>query len=228
VDTDVFKGYVIGVRGLLNAVNSLFVRLQRWKQGIPAGSAHIYNLLATRLLEREYEYVIEEIRKAGQRLRILVEVGCGTGKLLVKVAESIDAAVAVGLDISCAMARIAKSNIAKSGVYAKINVVVGDAHRLPFREKSVDFIVSTGTLHHLRTPEVFFRECSSVLAPGGEAWIYELSHDAESEDFKKMAEVLRKPRFLVKLVLAMHGLPRREYESGILRKRLYLLVRVTS
>lgn len=154
---------------MLNAVNSLFVRLQRWKQGIPAGSAHIYNLLATRLPEREYEYVIEEIKKAGRRLRIFVEVGCGTGKLLVKVAESIDVAVAVGLDISWAMARIAKSNSTKSGVYAKIDIVVGDAHRLPFRERTIDLIVSTGTLHHLRPPEVFFRECSSVLALRGEA-----------------------------------------------------------
>jgi len=48
---------------VLNILNNLFVRLQRWKQGIPAGSAHLYNWLATRLLEESYSYVVKDIDK---------------------------------------------------------------------------------------------------------------------------------------------------------------------
>jgi len=69
----------------------------------------------------------------------------------------------IGIDISKAMAYIARRNFICKKVYGSLNSVVADAHMMPFRNKFFDLIVSTGTLYHIRNPAVFFRECIRVV-----------------------------------------------------------------
>ena len=77
--------------------------------------------------------------------------------------------------------------------------------------------MSIGALHHFRRPERALRECSRVLKESGEAWIYELSHDGEvAEPFRE----LRRPKSLLKVAAALHGVPRRELEGGRLGEAL--------
>jgi SAM-dependent methyltransferase len=45
--------------------------------------------------------------------------------------------------------------------------ILADAHRLPFRDGSVDTVVAISVLEHLRIPPVAMREIHRVLRPGG-------------------------------------------------------------
>ena len=45
--------------------------------------------------------------------------------------------------------------------------VRADMHHLPFRDGSFDLVVESASAHHADEPELFFREASRVLAPGG-------------------------------------------------------------
>lgn len=49
--------------------------------------------------------------------------------------------------------------------------VVGDGHRLPFRDDSIARIVCTGVLEHVTIPERVVREMVRVLRPGGLAYV---------------------------------------------------------
>jgi len=149
---------------VLNILNNLFVRLQRWKQGIPAGSAHLYNWLATRLLEESYSYVVKDIDK--EKIDKILEIDHGPGRLLIELAMKNTYDLLIGIDISKAMAYIARRNFICKKVYGSLNSVVADAHMMPFRNKFFDLIVSTGTLYHIRNPAVFFRECIRVVKDG--------------------------------------------------------------
>jgi ubiquinone/menaquinone biosynthesis C-methylase UbiE len=51
---------------------------------------------------------------------------------------------------------------------------VGDVGRLPYRDGSVDLVVSTLSQHHWPDPAAALAELSRVLAPGGRIWIYDL------------------------------------------------------
>jgi len=50
-----------------------------------------------------------------------------------------------------------------------------DALRMPFKDASFDYIVSSNMIHHLAHPAVFFEECARVLKPRGRLLINEIN-----------------------------------------------------
>ncbi|OYT32222.1 MAG: hypothetical protein B6U94_00055 [Thermofilum sp. ex4484_79] len=200
---------------MLSLLNRVSIRLQRWKQGIPWGAAHFYNRIISRYLEHLYSYFLRQVSQ--KHCDKVLEVGCGPGRFLIKLAETGLFHVIVGIDISRAMILISRKNAVKHGVYPLLNIVVADTHRMPFREKFFDLVVSTGTLHHIKDPETFFRECTRVLGIGGEAWIYDFSYDISADELEESVHFLRRPKILLKLSALLHGLPRRVFKEGYIR-----------
>jgi len=93
---------------------------------------------------------------------------------------------------------------------------LGDAADLAFEDNSVDFIVSTGSLHHWRRPGKVFDECYRILKNGQEGWIYDPCPDAlkkEADTAKKEYGWLR--RLILIKITEMHGFSRQEYDSKI-------------
>ncbi len=95
------------------------------------------------------------LRGGGKKGRLL-DVGCGTGLFTVSVAG--DNFEKIGIDTSVNMATRAK----KRGV----NVIVGDAHHLPFKSKVFDTVMFFTTLEFLRE-EVALGEVHRILIKGG-------------------------------------------------------------
>jgi uncharacterized protein YbaR (Trm112 family) len=49
--------------------------------------------------------------------------------------------------------------------------VVGDAHRLPFKDASLDGVISTALLEHVEQPEAILKEMRRVTKPGGFVYV---------------------------------------------------------
>jgi len=179
---------------ILNLLNKIFVRLQRWMQGIPSGPAYLYNCIATKYLEPSYNHVVKEIEERFSENVAIIEVGCGTGRLLSEIISRTKPKDVVGLDISRAIVRISRRNLIKDRRYSSVNLIVAEAHKMPIREECFDLIVNTGTLHHVRKPEEFFKEYSRAKKTG-ETWIYEFSYGADCETSSKR---LNRPCFFLK------------------------------
>lgn len=195
---------------MLGVVNRLARALQRWRQGIPSIGAAIYRRAAMALMRRVHRLIAESIARDLSGGAVL-DVGCGTGDLLAQLGELVPGLrELICLDISRAMAEIARRELAASGRYAMADVVVGDAHRLPLRRGSVDLVTCVGTLHHLKDPSRFLREC--VLVSKSRCLVYEFSHDVPDTAFEDLRRALKThlPRWVLKLVAALHGVPRAE------------------
>jgi len=91
--------------------------------------------------------------------RPLLDVGCGDGSF---AAQCLDRPVTVGIDRSWRRARKARA----SGAYRA--VVVADAHRLPFRDRSFAAVLSNSTLEHIPGIGDVLREIERVLRPQGD------------------------------------------------------------
>jgi SAM-dependent methyltransferase len=95
---------------------------------------------------------------AGKRA---LEVGCGTGLFLERVARS--GATLHGMDLSPDLLLKAKSRV---GALANVSIQRGDAHRMPYPDGSFDAVYGSSILHHLDL-EAALRESHRVLRPGG-------------------------------------------------------------
>jgi ubiquinone/menaquinone biosynthesis C-methylase UbiE len=100
----------------------------------------------------------------GQRV---VEIGCGTGSLLVLLKRRQPAAEIVGLDPDAAALAIAGRKARRAGLSVRLDQ--GFADELPYPDASFDRVLSSFMFHHLsRTvKEATLREVRRVLRPGG-------------------------------------------------------------
>ncbi|HEX9879328.1 MAG TPA: class I SAM-dependent methyltransferase [Candidatus Binatia bacterium] len=89
--------------------------------------------------------------------RTIVEVGCGTGHFTAALASM--GLRVVGLERAPGMA-------AEMARDQKLPVIVGDAHRLPFREGAVDIAAFVTTLEFLEKPEVAVSEAARIARQG--------------------------------------------------------------
>ncbi len=93
--------------------------------------------------------------------RRAIELGCGTGLFLERVARS--GAGIVGVELSETLLAKAKARVAP---LANVTLERGDAHRLPHADASVDAVYGSSILHHLDLTRSL-AETHRVLRPGG-------------------------------------------------------------
>lgn len=101
---------------------------------------------------------------AGDRV---LDIGCGTGSLLLMLARMQPGVQAVGLDPDPAALAIATRKAGKAG--ASLQLDQGFADALPYPDGSFDRVLSSFMFHHLsrEVKEKTLREVRRVLKPGG-------------------------------------------------------------
>jgi ubiquinone/menaquinone biosynthesis C-methylase UbiE len=103
--------------------------------------------------------------------RRILDVGCGTGVDLAGMAEAVrPGGRIVGADVSALAVAEAQRRFADAD---DIEVLVADAHDLPFRDETFDGIRADRTMLHLAEPERALGEFRRVLMPGGRVAILE-------------------------------------------------------
>ena len=96
--------------------------------------------------------------------RRILDVGCGTGYLLGRLAACApQAGVLAGIDAAPAMIEVARDAAADD----RLRFVVGTAERLPWPAATFDLVVSTTSFDHWADQRAALAECARVLAPGG-------------------------------------------------------------
>jgi ubiquinone/menaquinone biosynthesis C-methylase UbiE len=97
----------------------------------------------------------------------VLEIGCGTGSLLLLLKQSQPAADVTGLDPDPAALDIARRKAERAGVELRLDQ--GFADELPYDDGSLDRVLSSFMFHHLsrQVKEKTLREVRRVLKPRG-------------------------------------------------------------
>lgn len=181
--------------------------IRRWlkflhPEGIPWPGTLFYNVISsTRLFQHNYELVAKDIASYCEKGSLL-DIGTGTGWLLLKLYQESPKMKLVGLDVSFSMVTQARKNMAGAGLAGLIDIIEGNASHLPFRNECFDIVVSTGSIHHWKEPVVGLNEVYRVLKDGG----YGLMYDVVSDTPKTILEEIRR-RFgrLRTMLFWLHG-----------------------
>ncbi|MFA5262325.1 MAG: class I SAM-dependent methyltransferase [Opitutaceae bacterium] len=111
-----------------------------------------------------------------------LEVGCGSGRVLIEMANRIlqpDCSF-VGVDPSSEMIAIAEENLAKHSVPANVRFFTGSMLDASAVEeiRAVDFVIVRNTISWMSNADASIRAALQCLKPGGKVLIRELRRDA--------------------------------------------------
>ncbi len=115
----------------------------------------------------------------------LLDIGCGTAHILQELSESNRSSALVGLDVSRAMVKIAKSNTLGSH---NVELVEGDGFRLPFPSRTFDIVAT-------RLADYSQKEAYRVLKRRGHLFEYGLGPEADKEVKEFFPERIEKENF---------------------------------
>ncbi|MFB3924154.1 MAG: class I SAM-dependent methyltransferase [Terriglobia bacterium] len=98
----------------------------------------------------------------------ILDLGCGTGWLVRKIASMVTEGEVVGVDVSDEMIRRAQT--ASAGL-PRVAFLQGIAERIPSTDGRFTKVISVESAYYWPEPAQGLREIFRVLAPGSSAWI---------------------------------------------------------
>ena len=96
----------------------------------------------------------------------MLDVATGTAGVALELVRRTSGQV-TGIDITRAMLERGRTRIARAGASARVQLVVGQGERLPFRDATFDALTFTYLLRYVADPAKTLRELARVVKPGG-------------------------------------------------------------
>lgn len=126
-------------------------------------------------------YVRDLIAKFGDDLEHAVDLGCGPGDVVIRVARSQPLARLTAVDGSPAMLSIANEAVGRAGLTQRIQLVQGRIPGLAIAPRSFTAILSKDMLHHMHDPQSLWQEVQRLGRSGAAVYIMDLMRPASPD-----------------------------------------------
>ena len=122
--------------------------------------------------------------------RLILDVGCGTGRALAKLAPRAKSGVQfVGIDPAENMRYLAVKRLRP---FHNIQISNGSFEHIPLGTESVDYLFSIFAFHWTTDPDAAVREVKRVLKPGAEMDLFFIGRDNGREFIQKTTPIFLK------------------------------------
>jgi ubiquinone/menaquinone biosynthesis C-methylase UbiE len=108
----------------------------------------------------------------------VLDLGCGTGRLLNRLADRFPDLRGTGLDLSSQMLRVARRS---NRHHPRLIFIEGKAESLPFADGQFDAVFNTISFLHYPEPKQVFAEVARVLKEGGSFYLADTSIPNQAE-----------------------------------------------
>jgi len=110
-----------------------------------------------------------DLKSKNLKGKSLLDAGCGNGELTIALTDY--RLLVTGMDMSKSVYRARKW---ADDLGVNINFLRGDVANPPFKDKSFDYVFSTGVIHHTPSTKKSFMALEKLVSPGGKmfVWIY--------------------------------------------------------
>jgi ubiquinone/menaquinone biosynthesis C-methylase UbiE len=120
----------------------------------------------------------------------VLDIGCGPGDVMLRLAAARPAARITAIDGSDAMIALARKAVQSAGLQARVTPRQGCIPGLPFAEHSFDAILSKDLLHHLPDPMVLWSEAIRLGRPGAAIYVMDLMRPESPEAAHNVVETV--------------------------------------
>ena len=117
------------------------------------------------VLERAMADLVRLIPERRASYDVVVDVGCGSGYSLPKLAQRFAPRELIGVDIDPQMLQAAREEATRAGIAPRLTEA--SSSRMPLPDASADMLFCHQTFHHLVEQEEALAEFLRVLKPGG-------------------------------------------------------------
>jgi ubiquinone/menaquinone biosynthesis C-methylase UbiE len=173
-------------------------RFNRWAAGYDR------HYLQRLIFEPVQKTILGAAREEVPDPRAILDVGCGTGRLLMAAAQTFPSARLEGVDPAVEMVRHAQAGLPAS---SRITFRLATAERLPFQDAQFDLVFSTMTFHHWSDQRAGVAEVARVLKPGGRWLLADFIATGLMRHIRRLLRLRRFPeRSVLDPMLAAAGL----------------------
>jgi ubiquinone/menaquinone biosynthesis C-methylase UbiE len=96
----------------------------------------------------------------------VVDLGCGKGKDVLKLADLVEDGFVYGVDISDGMLEVARKNAEKFDV-KNVNFIKSELENIALDDNIAEYIISNCTINHAKDKNKVWSEIYRILKPGG-------------------------------------------------------------
>jgi len=121
--------------------------------------------------------IVRELRRH-KPTGILADIGCGPGLLTTLIAQKFPRLRVLGLDTAQEMVKTANANAVSLGFEGRVEFREGNIQSLPLPDHSLDFAISSLSLHHWSEPGRGLAEIHRALKPGGQVLLIDMRRDS--------------------------------------------------
>jgi ubiquinone/menaquinone biosynthesis C-methylase UbiE len=101
----------------------------------------------------------------------VLEIGCGTGKLINIMAKKIDKGIISGIDFSSTMVTIAKRRNIKNIASGTVSIIQANFDDISYTKGSFSKVCSVNTLYFWKNPENTVKKVFDLLDSGGQFFV---------------------------------------------------------
>jgi ubiquinone/menaquinone biosynthesis C-methylase UbiE len=135
-------------------------------------------------------YVDHLVAECPVELGNILDIGCGPGDVMLRLAAACPGARMTAVDGSSPMLELAREAVQRAGLQQRITLLQGYVPGLPLAERSFDAILSKDLLHHLPDPMVLWREASRLGRTGAAIYVMDLMRPASPQAAHDVVETV--------------------------------------
>ncbi len=126
----------------------------------------------------QYQNYIDLMPVSGCDDMVVLDLGCGPGNDLVGFGTFSRPRRLLGADVSPIALSEARERIRLHGIEAELTQLPQNSAILPYEVGSIDYLHSSGVLHHVPDLTASFNECRRILRPSGEMRVMVYNYDS--------------------------------------------------
>jgi tRNA (cmo5U34)-methyltransferase len=129
--------------------------------------ADSYDALIERAVPRYREMTDRLTEYLPRSATRILDLGCGTGNLTLRLAANHPAAAITAVDAAPEMTALTAERMGAAGAADRLRTIIGRFEDLSFPAGSFDLVTSCISLHHVRDKADLYRRIHGWLVPGG-------------------------------------------------------------
>ncbi|HLK39194.1 MAG TPA: class I SAM-dependent methyltransferase [Polyangiaceae bacterium] len=150
----------------------------------------------------------------GRRARVL-DVGTGTALIPLELCRRWPDVQVWAVDLADSMLILARRNVARAGLSARVRVERRDARSMPWPSESFDAVVSNSLVHHIPEPGEVLREMWRLVGRGGCLFVRDLVRPESADRVADLVATYAPIPEVEPVQRAMHERQRSLFEASL-------------